>query len=1080
MAIAEWLHQLGLAEYQQAFNDNDITLDLLPDLTTEDLKEIGVTSIGHRRQILSAAALLMRGRTIESARPDLGRVGAERRQLTVLFCDLVGSTALSASLDPEEMTAVADRYQRAVAAEIQKIGGYIAEYLGDGIVAYFGYPQARENEPERAVRAGLAMVNAVKKLSGPQGEPLCCRVGIATGLVVVGDLFDSINQQQDNVVGDTPNLAARLQSMAAPNQIVIAPETQRQIGRLFELESLGEKAVKGLKGTVEPWLVTGEAQNEGRFRAMRDVTPIVGRSKEIEQLMTCWQRASQGDPQIALVCGEPGIGKSRLVEEVVKLISDQGHTVHRYFCSPFHTTAAYHPLAMFIERAAGITYGDTQDNRLDKLDALLTSLGIRSDLAGPLLAPVMSLPSGNRYPQLNLAPTALRTATFEALGRLQLAASQGQPLLVVVEDTHWIDPSTREVMEFLAAASVDHPILLLATFRPEDAEAWEPLAARATKIELGRMTVQTCKDVVRNLTGGKKLPHTVQEEILRKADGIPLFVEEITKTLLQSNMLLETETEYAMAVPTTALSIPSTLKDSLMSRLDRVSKVKEIAQIGSVIGRRFTGRMLAAVAGYDEAVLNGALGALVDAEILFQSGTQAEPTYTFKHTLIGDAAYESLLNARRVALHRRIAEVLEAEFPEVLQSDPQLVATHLELAQEYSRAIRYWLRAGQQAMAAAAIVEATQHLGRGLNLVELVKPSEKRDQSECELRTALGLAHISLQGWQAPEVVEQLEPAYELGTRTGQSDNLFMATYGLWIHSLNRANFAESQRWIDRAVAEHGNSGEDDWPLIIPAMRTAQEMWGGSLDNVIAQADEVRRLYDPEKHNRFVYLFGNDPRVVAVGFQSRASWLRGDTERARSEELECERYSEEVDHPFDRCWQLMPGSMVSCLAGDVERFSANVEKALEIGRQQRIPFVQMLLGPSWIGLRHLMIEEWREAIEIISGSIDSWRAMGGGVGLPWWEASLARAHIALGQFDEGLGLLDQATMTAKRTGEAWYGPEIYRIKGEALLAQNASDLAAAEASFRAALAWAKARESHALADRARNSLREHGMVTDLH
>lgn len=1086
MGIAEWLEQLGLAQYAQAFADNDITPDLVPDLTKEDLVEIGVKSIGHRRLILRAAEAVRHGKEPAAAAPAANPqpaqspatpgASAERRQLTVLFCDLVGSTALAASLDPEEMTAVADRYQRTVASEAQRIGGHIAEYLGDGIVAYFGYPRAQENEPERAVRTALAIVAAVGKLTGPDGQPLACRIGIATGLVVVGDLFQSVNQQRDNVVGDTPNLAARLQSVAQPNQIVIAPETRRQLGRLFEFSSLGNQEVKGIQGTVEAWAVTGEAENEGRFRAMHDSTPIVGRAPEINLLMSRWQAATNGHCEVVLVSGEPGIGKSRVVEEVISKVEAEGGAVHRFYCSSFHTSAAYYPIASYLARAAGIVHGDTPDGRLDKLDALIASLGMDPANAAPLLAPVLSLPSGDRYPPPDLAPTAIKSATFAVLARMLFAASAGRPSLVVIEDTHWADPSTREAIEHLAEYAAGEPLMLLAAFRPEDEAAWQALTAHATKLELSRLTMDGCDDVIRNLMGGKPLPANVRDEILQKADGIPLFVEEITKTLLESDMLQEVDGSYVLMVPIAALTVPSTLKDSLSSRLDRLSIVKEIAQIGSVIGRRFSGPMLAAVSGYTADALASALNALVEAEIVFPSGTSETPVYTFKHALIRDAAYESLLNARRIVLHARVAEAVEQHFPEILQSDPQLVATHLELAHQNDQAVPYWLRAGQQAMAAAAIVEATQHLGRGLPLIDNVPTGQRRDELECELRTVLGLAHISLQGWQAPDVAEHLAPAYEIGSRLGQTDNLLMAGYGLWIHWLNRADFAESQRWINRAKTDFGNIGSDDWALLIPTMQVVQETWVGNFAGAEAQANLVRELYDPAKHGRFVYMFGNDPRVMAAGFQSWMSWLSGALEKAERERLECERYSEAVNHPFDRSWQLMPGSLVAYHSGNEEAFSANVEKALEIGEQQRIPFVQMLLGPIWVGLGHIMNQRWREAVEIMPGPIGGWRAMGGGVAIPFWEGEQATAHMHLGEFDQAKGLVSQAIAAAEHTGEVWYGPELYRIKGEILLAEDAGAKSEAEQQFRKAMSWAEERGAHTLAERARQSLAEYGLT----
>ena len=1086
MTISEWLDRLGLGQYAQAFAENDIDLEVVVDLTADDLTDIGVKSVGHRRRILKAAEEIRSGgdaggdagdgaaaRGLAEAAPGFDKApapapepaaarSAERRQLTVLFADMVGSTSLSEQLDPEEMSAVIGEYQRAVVEEVKRFEGYVAQYLGDGVIAYFGYPMAHENEPERAVRAGLAIIEAVAKLTDPAGKPLASRVGVATGLVVVGDLFGKDSEQHDSVIGDTPNLAARLQALGKPNQLIIAPDTRRLIGTKFELESLGSTPIKGLSAPIEPWLVTGSARENGDADHERHMTPILGREPEQALLRSRWASACEGEPQLVLMSGDAGIGKSRLAEDVVGEVGRAGHPVHRLYCSPFHTSAAYHPVIGWLQRAAGMARGDSQAERLDKLDRMVEGLGLDPMEVGPLVAPLLSLEPGDRYPPLKVAPTALKGRTFDALGDVMLAGAAQAPLLVVLEDAHWIDPTTTELLEHLFTAAEGRRVMFLVTFRPEFEHAWRGAAIASTAIELGRLPKSRIRDLVRSLTGGKELPDEVLEHILAKTDGIPLFVEEMTKSILDSALLTDAGDHYDLAGPMASFSVPTTLKDSLMSRLDRLSPVKEIAQIGSVLGRRFSRALLAAVAGMDDVRLDSALDALVEAELVHRSGSAENRIYTFKHALIRDAAYESLLNRRRVELHGRIAEVGEERFPELANADPQLLAHHFERANRIDRAVPYWLQAGRKAMEASAMIEAVNHLDHGLSLVGQVEDQATRDRLEFGLRMSLGLAHISQQGWQADIVGEHLRPAYEIGQRLGETENLLMVMYGIWIHSMNRAEFAESQRWIDRAIEDFGDAGSDDWALVIHTMEVIQQRWSGSHARVEEEANKVLELYDPERHGKFVYMFGNDPRVAALGFQSWSSWMCGDPEKAERERRACAEHSAEVDHPFDRCWQLMVGSLVSYFSGDRDSFAASVAEARRIGDEQSVPFVQFILGPVWAGLVHIMDGEWQEATEIMPQGIEVWKQMGGGVAIPFWEASLGHAHVQLGAYETGLALMDSAIATAERTGEYWYEPEIHRLKGEAILTRDPSDTATAQRCFERAVELARAQGARTL------------------
>ena len=624
MDVAAWLRELGLERYEQAFRDNAIDAGVLPKLTAEDLRDLGVSAVGHRRKLLEAIAALTEQTQAAPTAADAGvpRAGkppeAERRQLTVLFCDLVGSTALSARLDPEDMGTVMRAYHRCCAEGVKRWDGHVAKYLGDGVLAYFGWPQAHEDDAERAVRAGLELSISVGRLPAGDGTPLAARVGIATGPVVVGELIGAGASQEQTVVGETPNLAARLQALAEPGAVVISQATRRLVGRLFELTDLGPLRLKGFAERVQTWRVLDEGRAESRFEAMhgQQLTTLVGREHEIGLLTDRWERAKEGEGQVVLLSGEPGIGKSRIVRALRARLANEPHTPLSHYCSPHHTNSALYPVIRLLERAAGFTRDDRPEARLDKLVALLSQATEALGEVVPLVAALLGIETGQRYPALALTPQHQKQRTLKVLiEQVEGLAAQKQ-VLAVYEDVHWVDASTLEVLDQLIERAQRLHALVLITFRPEFNPPWTG-HAHVMQLSLSRLTRRHGQALIDEVTGGKALPDEMLDEILAKTDGVPLFVEELTKTVLESGLLTDAGDHYALAGPLVPLAIPATLHDSLMARLDRLASVKEVAQAGAVIGREFSHELLAAVSHLPEDELRESLNQLVASELVF-------------------------------------------------------------------------------------------------------------------------------------------------------------------------------------------------------------------------------------------------------------------------------------------------------------------------------------------------------------------------------------------------------------------------------------------------------------------------------
>ena len=794
MDIGAWLRGLGFGRYESTFIKHAIDTDVLLELTEADFEKLGIP-LGDRKRLIKAieAWHASAGGTVSAN--EVGRGGpsgqvrptpAERRHMTVMICDLVGSTALSTRLDPEDLCKVMDAYHAACARIVRAYDGFLAEFRGDGILAYFGYPRAHEDDAERTVRAALDIVAAVARLETRATQPLAVRIGIATGLVVVGDLSGEGALSEHAVVGDTPNIAARLQALVEPGMVVVAASTRRLLGELFRLRDLGEHQVKGIAEPVAAWTVEGLSASESRFEAARLAgrTDLVGREREISFLLERQRSAWKGKGQIVLISGEPGIGKSHLAEAFAERSLGAPHTRLRFQCSPYHTNSTLRPFIVQLERAAGFKADDTSEQRLEKLETALGLDPSRVQAVAPLFAALLSIPFGDRYQPLALSPTQQRRQTLAALLDQFEANARQQPILFLFEDAHWADATSLELIDLTIERIRQLPVLGLFTFRPEFEPPWVGLPNVGT-LKLLRLDQNDVEHMVTRLTGGLELPVEVMKQIVAKTDGNALFVEELTKAVLESGLLVSDADGYRLSGPLPPLAIPATLQDSLMARLDRLAPVKEIAQIGATIGREFSFSLIRIVAGYDETALHHALTQLEDAELVFRRGELPEAVYNFKHALVQDAAYESLLKSRRQQLHAKIASALEERFPEIVASEPEIVARHFTEAGLVAEAIEYWLKAGNLALSRSANAEAVKHLKQGVELTLSQAPSPKRARKELDFYLALGPAMAATEGDATPETLKVFSRARELLGDSGTMTEQMTVLWGTYLaHSM--------------------------------------------------------------------------------------------------------------------------------------------------------------------------------------------------------------------------------------------------------------------------------------------------------
>jgi class 3 adenylate cyclase/predicted ATPase len=1059
--IAVWLEQLGMSEYAQRFAENRIDFSVLPDLTDQDLKDLGVV-LGDRRKMLRAITKLSsasKGTAKSATEPATiaPQEAAERRQVTVMFSDLVDSTALSARLDPEDLREIISAYHKCVAETVRRFDGFVAKYMGDGVLVYFGYPQAHEDDAERAVRAGLELIKAIGGLKS--GAQLQTRVGVATGLVVVGDLVGSGEAQERGIVGETPNLAARLQGIAEPNSVVIAESTRRLLGDLFELEDLGAKDIKGIGGPVRAFAALRPSAVESRFDALHagGLTELVGREEELELLLRRWSKAKYGEGQVVLLSGEAGIGKSRLTAALLERLATEPHTRLRYFCSPQHTDSAFYPIIGQMERAAGFAHDDSAQSKLDKLDALLAQTSTSTqDVA--LFADMLSLPNVGRYSALEMTSEQRRQRTLEALGSQMETLSRSTPVLMIFEDAHWTDPTSLEALSRVVYQLRTLRVLLILTFRPEFDPPWigRPYV---TALTLNRLAQRDIEAMIDRVVGNNLVPENIRQDIIERTDGVPLFVEEITKAVLEAGSDDAAQRTVA-SIPSPTLAVPASLQASLMARLDRLGSAKEVAQIGAAIGREFSHALLSAVVSKPEPELTSALDRLNTTGLLFRQGVPPHASYLFKHALVQDAAYGTLLREPRRTLHARIAQTLESRFTEIAENQPELLARHCTEAGQVEKAAGLWGKAGQRSLARSALLEAAEQLNRALAQISSLPstPALRREQIKLQVSLITPLVHVK--GYAAPETkaaVEKarrlIEQAEALGERPEDPLLLFSVLYGFWV-----ANYVAFKGDVVRELAAQFLALAEKQAATVPLMighrlMATSLLVTGDIARGREQYDRAIAFYNRVEHRPLAARFGQDVRTAILSNRSLAKWVLGYPVAALADLEQALSDAREIGQAATLMYALSHAPLTYLHCGDYAKADTIADELITLA-DQKGAMLWKASGMAHQGWLFALTGKTSNAVQMITSGINAWRSTGATVWIPVWLLWLARAYADLGQFDQAWRCIGETVTAVQTTKERLWEAEVNRMAGEIALLSPEQDSAAAEAYFERALAVA--------------------------
>ena len=983
------------------------------------------------RDCVTSSVLLANPR---SAKPQPSSISlAERRQLTVMICDLVGAMALSSRLDPEDLREVITAYRRAVAEVVAGFDGFVGNYAGDSVPVYFGYPTAHEDDAERAVRVGLGLIDAVGRLDVKSGK-LHARVGIATGLVVVGDLIEGSAQEQ-SVVGETPNLAACLKALAGPDMVVIAAGTRRLVGDLFELRDLGAVEVNGSAGPVSAWQALRSSMVPSRFEALRGsaLSPLVGRDEEIDLLLRRWARVKTGVGQVVLILGEPGIGKSRITAALEERLQTEPHLRLRYFCSPYHLDSALYPFIDQLGRAAGFARNDPPAAKLEKLEALLARAAPPDgDVA--FLADLLSLPVSERLPLPNLSAQRKKERTLEALIRQLEGLVRRQPVVMVFEDVHWIDPTSRELLDLTVERVRGLPVLLIVTFRPEFQPPWigQP---QVTMLALNRLDRRDRTILVALIAGSKPLPDEVVNQIADHTDGVPLFVEELTRTVLESGLLREEADRYLLDRTLPSLAIPTTLHDSLMARLDRLTSVRHVAQIGAAIGREFSYQLLLAASRLPDEQLQAALVRLVASELVSQRGTPPDALYAFKHALVQDAAHSSLLRNVRQQLHAQIAEALAAHSPELMDSQPELFAQHYAEAGLVEKAVAYWGKAGRRSVARSAMTEAAAQFHKGLGQLTLLPENLERRQQELEFWSALGAVLMVVKGYAAPETGQAYARARELWEQQGSSAEFLHIPYGQSRYHTNRGEFDLAQR-LDEDLLRLSRQRNDFAGLVLGHSSSGRNlMFVGRFASSRSHTEDALAFYDLISDRSLAHQAGIHPHVNAQALFGIVLFCLGYPDQALTQSNAAIAEARRLAHPPSLAAGLTIGASLLWLVGDDAALDERVDQVVAVATEQSFP-VWLAHGTIFRGWLKAKNGDVAEGISLVRGGSAAYRATGAELWMPQEMALLARAYEIAGQVEEAVTLLDYALQLAERTGEHWFSAELNRHKGRLVLRQG--------------------------------------------
>ena len=952
-----------------------------------------------------------------------------------MFADLVGATALSGELDPETLRAVLRDYQRICIESVSRYGGKIHQYAGDGVLAYFGYPIAHDNEAERAARAGLAIVAGLRALTEERrarAEPgISVRVGIHTGLVVIGEMGDG-SAREVHAIGDTPNVAARIQAEAAPGAVCISAETRRLAGPRIQSRALGACSLKGVARPMELFAVEGvldAAASPGRD----STAPLVGRDTELRQIMERWELTKSSRGQAVLLSGEGGIGKSRLLAEFRHRADLPPSAWRNVFCSPFYQNSALQPMIDLIERALGHANAGLGADKATALRDALQASGLTDETTFGLMAALLGLPDEHQQAVRDLAPDQRRRRTMDALIEWLRADSRHHPLVLVAEDLHWIDASTQALLGMVLERIADFPILAIMTFRPEFVPAWA-LHGHVTMLALTRLAASQVESVATNVTGGRPLPASIIEEIARRTDGVPLFVEEMTKAIIASQLVVERDGAFVVhGAAAASLEIPTTLRDSLTARLDRLGPAKLVAQLGSVLGREFDYAVLHAVSDLPEAQLEEMLDELNRAEIIHQRGVPPRSHYIFKHALIQEAAYDTLLRSTRQAHHRRVATAYERRFPEVARSHPELVAHHYSRALMAREALAFWQRAGELAVARSGYTEAIAHLNAALQQLELLPDSEERAATELGLRVKIGPAVAAMKGFSSRETGDNYDRACRLAVTLSERPEQFMAMWGDWLYKTTTAQLEAAARRSDDLVELSRRLGDEDY--VLQAHHSRWTNFFGLGDARISRADTLEgiRLYNSERHRNHRHIYGgHDPGVCALGVGANTAWLTGRVQEALELANRGIALGRELDHPFSLVLAHYWATVAFYSAGEYDRARASSEEVLAISERQGFR--------QWNGLCTVILGLAKAAegstafgLKMVEEGLAAHRSFGHASLYPMVAVAAAKSHRHDGNHARALELLAEAIEQARNQRVGWLAPEMDRLYAETLL-----------------------------------------------
>ena len=1018
--IEAYLDELGLAKYASVFASHEVTESDLVHLSEHDLIDMGLP-LGPRRRLMAA---LGRAGTVAPVQGQ-GKIVAERRQLTVMFVDLVGSTAMSERLDPEDLGELIRRFKETCTTAVARFSGHVASFMGDGAMIYFGYPHALEDAASRAINAGLEILDGLKLIEGQ--ETLRVRIGVSTGLVVVGTIHGEGLKEHDVVMGRTPNLAARLQSLAEPDTLVISPSTRRLIGNGFDLEDRGHFALKGFSEKIQAWTVTGQARVERRFDLMPDAGAgqLVGRHSEFRKLSEKWREASEGAGQSVLISGEAGIGKSRLIEGLSQSLEEQDVLRLSFQCSPLHASSALFPIIQHLERAAGFVPADSDANKLAKLSHILRR---HPPDHVRLIADLLSIDADDALGPLEMPPQVKLEKTLEAVTEQLVALAREKPVLLLFEDVHWIDPTTLSLTDLVIERILGLPVLIIVTARSGFDPGWGH-HNNTLHIPLRRLANRDVASIVADVAGGKMVPAEVSELIAAKTDGIPLYVQEVTRALLESGQLQLTDEGYALAGPLPSLSVPNTLKDSLMERLDRLGMAKEVAQTGAVFGRQFSLALLTSVSILSPAVLQAGLDQLASAGLILQVPDVANDEFMFRHALIRDMAYDSLLRTERQSMHDRAAGALLESQPQMAQTQPEVLAQHFTLANRKGEAVEHWQMAGRRAIERSALTEALTHLSKALDQVAELPKSRDRDLQEIDIQILRAGVLRSTAGIPGDATGEAYGRLRDLCYRADETERLFPVLNGLYAFHLVRAEYRLAQDVAAQILDLAADSGRTEHQMVGHRAMGAVQLHLGQLAEAQKHLEQAWALYDFDQHGQLAYVYGTDHAAITLAFLGTCHCLMGRRDEALRVQRTALGLSKTLNHAHSVAQSLVYTCKVHLLSRDIPALRDEVESLSSIAQEHSLPLMQTI-ARFWSSWANATADPSAENIENLLQAAHDWWGVGAGNYKSFFLSLVAEVQVQAGDFDAARQSLRQAERFLAETEERWAEADHLRIRAE--------------------------------------------------